>query len=51
MDTLIITLPTEVKNFMNEQIAKGNYANASDCFAQLLVQDKARQESGQLVSE
>ncbi len=44
MDTLIVTLPTEVKNFLNEQVAKGKFANASDCFRQLLEIEKFRQE-------
>lgn len=43
MKTLILSLPDELKDFMDERIAKGKYANASDCLKQLLEIEQFRQ--------
>lgn len=51
MNTLIISLPNDLKDVMYEQIAKGLYANASDYIEKLIMKDKAAKESSELVTE
>lgn len=40
MQTLIISLPDDLKKFMDEQIARGLFKNHSDYFQTLLTEDK-----------
>jgi antitoxin ParD1/3/4 len=40
MQTLIISLPDDIKQFMDEQIAKGVFKNHSDYIQALLIEDK-----------
>ena len=40
MQTLIISLPDDLKKFMDEQIAKGLFKNHSDYIETLLTEDK-----------
>ena len=40
METLIISLPVELKDFLNAQIAKGEYKSHSDYVQQMLMQAK-----------
>jgi Arc/MetJ-type ribon-helix-helix transcriptional regulator len=40
MNTLIISLPDDLKDFLNAQIAKGEYKSHSDFVQQVLMQAK-----------
>lgn len=44
METLIISLPIELKQFLDEQVAKRETTSYSDYILQKLRKDKERQE-------
>lgn len=44
METLIISLPSELKKFLDEQIAKGQFKSHSDYVEKMLTEDKHARE-------
>jgi antitoxin ParD1/3/4 len=44
MDTLTISLPDSLKQFVNEQISTGAYGSASEYLRQLISDDQERKE-------
>lgn len=44
METLILSLPVELRQFLDEQIARGETASYSDYILQKLSKEKDRQE-------
>lgn len=51
METLIISLPAELKDFLNAQIAKGVFKNHSDYVQQMLMQAKNEQTMEKLPND
>jgi len=51
METLIISLPTELKDFLNTKIAKGEYKSHSDFVQQMLIQANNEQKMEKLPND